>query len=361
MRRVLLCWPCWPCCRGRSGGVPVGRPGTRVPAAAWPRRRGAWRGDQTLAAIEDYSGAIVLRPDSMLAHLRRGETYRQRGDLDDAARDFREAASLDPTATRPLEELGDVALPAAAVQGARRSLRGAPAARRPIGGDSLQAGARALSRPATSTPRSPALARATRLDDAAGRRPLSRWRVPARQGATGRGARRLRKGGRNSRPGSIAGARGAGGSYASLEPRCRSSIEQLQVLAATRSAASSGRSPSAWRTPRPAHSDLAVLTLAAPSNARRTSRSSTARSAACGSNRGDAARSPGRDRQGARGAGARRVAHRRATSDVKALYGTGAAATTSARCRRASASAGDRALPGRSGGVSRSSPPSPNG
>src|SRR6476659_2326541 len=60
-----------------------------------------------LAAIEDYSGAIVLRPDSMLAHLRRGETYRQRGDLDNAARDFREASSLDSTATRPLEELGD--------------------------------------------------------------------------------------------------------------------------------------------------------------------------------------------------------------------------------------------------------------
>jgi tetratricopeptide (TPR) repeat protein len=61
----------------------------------------------TLAAIEDFSGALVLRPDSMLAHLKRGETYRQRGDLDNAARDFREASSLDPTATRPLEQLGD--------------------------------------------------------------------------------------------------------------------------------------------------------------------------------------------------------------------------------------------------------------
>src|SRR5580765_4404260 len=60
-----------------------------------------------LAGIEDYSGAIVLRPDSMLAHLRRGETYRQRGDLDNAARDFREASSLDSSATRPLEGLGD--------------------------------------------------------------------------------------------------------------------------------------------------------------------------------------------------------------------------------------------------------------
>jgi len=71
----------------------------------------ALRDDQTFAAIEAYSGAIVLRPDSMLAYLRRGETYRRRadrGDLDAAARDFRKAASLDPSATRPLEELGDV-------------------------------------------------------------------------------------------------------------------------------------------------------------------------------------------------------------------------------------------------------------
>ena len=63
--------------------------------------------DQTFAAIEDYSGAIGLRPDSMLARLRRGETYRERGDLENASRDFRAAAALDPTATRPLEQLGD--------------------------------------------------------------------------------------------------------------------------------------------------------------------------------------------------------------------------------------------------------------
>ena len=47
----------------------------------------------------------------MLAYLRRGETYQrrgERGDLDAAARDFRKAAALDPTATRPLEALGDV-------------------------------------------------------------------------------------------------------------------------------------------------------------------------------------------------------------------------------------------------------------
>jgi tetratricopeptide (TPR) repeat protein len=71
----------------------------------------ALREDQTFAAIEAYSGAIALRPDSMLAYLRRGETYRRRadrGDLDAAGRDFRKAAALDASATRPIEELGDV-------------------------------------------------------------------------------------------------------------------------------------------------------------------------------------------------------------------------------------------------------------
>jgi tetratricopeptide (TPR) repeat protein len=71
----------------------------------------ALRDDQTFAAIEAYSGAIALRPDSMLAHLRRGQTYQRRGDrgdLDAAARDFRTARDLDPTSTRPLEALGDV-------------------------------------------------------------------------------------------------------------------------------------------------------------------------------------------------------------------------------------------------------------
>jgi Flp pilus assembly protein TadD len=64
--------------------------------------------EDTFGAIEAYSGALALRPDSMLAHLRRGQTYRRRGDLDAARRDFRQAAELDPTAIRPLEELADV-------------------------------------------------------------------------------------------------------------------------------------------------------------------------------------------------------------------------------------------------------------
>lgn len=64
--------------------------------------------DQAVEAIEAYSGAIALRPDSMIAHLRRGETYLRRGDLETAARDFQQASTLDRWAPRPLERLGDV-------------------------------------------------------------------------------------------------------------------------------------------------------------------------------------------------------------------------------------------------------------
>jgi tetratricopeptide (TPR) repeat protein len=68
----------------------------------------ALREGETFGAIEAYSGAITLRPDSMLAHLRRGESYRQRHEFENAARDFRTASDLDPSAIRPLEALGDV-------------------------------------------------------------------------------------------------------------------------------------------------------------------------------------------------------------------------------------------------------------
>jgi tetratricopeptide (TPR) repeat protein len=66
--------------------------------------------DQTYVAIEAFSGAIALKPDSMVAHLRRGEAYRRRGELTAALRDLSRAVELDPTATRPLEQLGDVRL-----------------------------------------------------------------------------------------------------------------------------------------------------------------------------------------------------------------------------------------------------------
>jgi tetratricopeptide (TPR) repeat protein len=62
---------------------------------------------QTLEAIEAFSGALTLKPDSMIARLMRGETYRQRGEFSSAVRDLTEAATLDPSAPRPLELRGD--------------------------------------------------------------------------------------------------------------------------------------------------------------------------------------------------------------------------------------------------------------
>ena len=64
--------------------------------------------DQTFAAIEAFSGAIALNQDSMVAHLRRGEAYRKRGEIEAAIRDFRTAIHVDPSAVRPAELLGDV-------------------------------------------------------------------------------------------------------------------------------------------------------------------------------------------------------------------------------------------------------------
>ena len=67
-------------------------------------------GEQPYEALEAYSGAVALRPDSMVAHLKRGRLYRERGELEAAARDLRHATELDPTATLPLELLGDTYL-----------------------------------------------------------------------------------------------------------------------------------------------------------------------------------------------------------------------------------------------------------
>ena len=66
--------------------------------------------DNTAEAIQDFSGAITLKPDSMIGYLKRGQTYRRRGEMDAAIKDLWQAARLDPTATRPLEELGDAYL-----------------------------------------------------------------------------------------------------------------------------------------------------------------------------------------------------------------------------------------------------------
>lgn len=64
--------------------------------------------DQTSVAIEAFSGAIALQSDAMVAYLRRGDTYRRRGELPAALRDLRRSSALDPTAPQPAELLGDV-------------------------------------------------------------------------------------------------------------------------------------------------------------------------------------------------------------------------------------------------------------
>jgi superkiller protein 3 len=66
--------------------------------------------DNSVAAVEAYSGAIALKEDAMLGYLKRGQTYRRRGEFVSAIRDLRKASELDPTATLPLEELGDAYL-----------------------------------------------------------------------------------------------------------------------------------------------------------------------------------------------------------------------------------------------------------
>ena len=71
-------------------------------------------GEQALAvgdtkvAIESFSGALALRPSSMVAFLRRGEAYRKQGESADAARDWRQAARLAPDAPQAFMALGEL-------------------------------------------------------------------------------------------------------------------------------------------------------------------------------------------------------------------------------------------------------------
>lgn len=66
--------------------------------------------ERPFQAIEAYSGAIALKPDSMLAHYKRGAVYQSQNELEAALRDFRSAADLDPTSLRAIESLGDANL-----------------------------------------------------------------------------------------------------------------------------------------------------------------------------------------------------------------------------------------------------------
>jgi tetratricopeptide (TPR) repeat protein len=64
--------------------------------------------ERPFQAIEAYSGAIALKPDSMFAHFKRGSVYQLQNELEAAMRDFRTAADIDPSSLRALESLGDV-------------------------------------------------------------------------------------------------------------------------------------------------------------------------------------------------------------------------------------------------------------
>ena len=64
--------------------------------------------DDTFAAIEAFTVAIAIRQDSMAGHLKRGEAYRRRKELEKALGDVQRAAELDPLAPQPRELLGDI-------------------------------------------------------------------------------------------------------------------------------------------------------------------------------------------------------------------------------------------------------------
>lgn len=64
--------------------------------------------DDSFAAIEAFTIAISHKAESMAAHLKRGEAYRRRNEFENALRDLRRAAELDPLSPHPREILGDV-------------------------------------------------------------------------------------------------------------------------------------------------------------------------------------------------------------------------------------------------------------
>lgn len=78
----------------------------------WRYRRLLATGDQHLAggqsylAVEAYSGALGLRPDSMVAHYRRGEAYAAGGQPAQALRDLKRAQRVAPDAPEPAAAIG---------------------------------------------------------------------------------------------------------------------------------------------------------------------------------------------------------------------------------------------------------------
>src|SRR5262245_54158521 len=62
----------------------------------------------TYGAIEAFSGALALKPGSMVAYYRRGEAYRAQNQPAEAVANLREALRLAPSAPQPLIALGDL-------------------------------------------------------------------------------------------------------------------------------------------------------------------------------------------------------------------------------------------------------------
>lgn len=63
---------------------------------------------ESFRALESLSGALALRPQSMLAYYRRAEAYRLQERVDEAVADLTAASRLSPGAPEPLTLLGDV-------------------------------------------------------------------------------------------------------------------------------------------------------------------------------------------------------------------------------------------------------------
>jgi tetratricopeptide (TPR) repeat protein len=62
----------------------------------------------TYGAIESFSGALALKPGSMVAYYRRGEAYRAQNQPAEAMANLREALRIAPNAPQPLIALGDL-------------------------------------------------------------------------------------------------------------------------------------------------------------------------------------------------------------------------------------------------------------
>jgi tetratricopeptide (TPR) repeat protein len=62
----------------------------------------------TYGAIEAFSGALALHPNSMVAYYRRGEAYRAQNQDVEAVANLKEAVRLAPNAPQPLMALGDL-------------------------------------------------------------------------------------------------------------------------------------------------------------------------------------------------------------------------------------------------------------